>query len=110
MFESTLESIILGFSNFKLLIISTYSFIELTCKELEIELIWKGAGINIKAIDKKTNKIFIKINKNFFRPAEVNYLRGDFSKAKKKLKWKPSVTLQELIRIMVKFEFDGKIR
>ena len=85
-------------------------FIELTCKELEIELIWKGTGINIKAIDKKTNKIFIKINKNFFRPTEVNYLRGDFSKAQKKLKWKPTVTLQELIRIMVKFEFDGKIR
>lgn len=60
-------------------------------------------------------KKFVKIDKRFFRPLEVNYLRGDNSKIKKKLGWKPKITFEELVKIMIdedvrrwKLFLDGK--
>ena len=85
-------------------ICSVRKFIEMTCKELKIKLYWKGQGINIKGIDKETKKTIIRINKKYFRPTEVHYLRGSFNKARKKLKWKPTYNLKELIKLMIKFE------
>ena len=85
-------------------ICSVKKFIEMTCKELKINLYWKGQGINIKGIDKETKKTIIRINKKYFRPTEVHYLRGSFKKAKKKLKWKPNYSLKELIKHMIEFE------
>ena len=85
-------------------ICSVKKFIEMTCKELKINLYWKGQGINIKGIDKETKKTIIRINKKYFRPTEVHYLRGSFKKAKKKLKWEPKYNLKELIKNMIEFE------
>ena len=85
-------------------ICSVRKFIEMTCKELKIKLYWKGQGINIKGIDKETKKTIIRINKKYFRPTEVHYLRGSFNKARKKLKWKPTYSLKELVKLMIKFE------
>ena len=62
---------------------------------------WVGKGLNEKLINKDNNKTIIKINPKFFRPSEVNILIGDCSKAKKELKWKPKVNLNELIKIMI---------
>ena len=50
--------------------------------------------------------ISIQISKNFFRPSEVDYLKGDFSKARKLLKWKPGISTLELIDDMVQSELD----
>ncbi len=85
-------------------ICSVKKFIEMTCKELKINLYWKGQGINIKGIDKEAKKTIIRVNKKYFRPTEVHYLRGSFKKAKKKLKWKPNYSLKELIKHMIEFE------
>jgi GDPmannose 4,6-dehydratase len=85
-------------------ICSVKKFIEMTCKELKINLYWKGQGINIKGIDKETKKTIIRINKKYFRPTEVHYLRGSFKKAKKKLKWEPKYNLKDLIKNMIEFE------
>lgn len=49
---------------------------------------------------------YVKIDKKFFRPLDVNYLQGDYSKAKEKLKWKPKVKFDELVKIMVKKELN----
>ena len=54
-----------------------------------IDLIWKGKGINENGLDKKTGKIIIEIDPKYFRPAEVDILMGDYSKAKKQLGWEP---------------------
>ena len=65
-----------------------------------MKIIWKGKGLNEVGYDTITNKPIIKINKQFYRPTEVNYLRGDSSKAKKVLKWKPNYNLDSLIADM----------
>lgn len=76
-------------------------FVEETARLLDISLAWKGKGLKEKGIDKKTRKTIVEINPAFFRPAEVEILIGDYSKAKKKLGWKPKVTFKQLVKLMV---------
>ena len=82
----------------------TYSvreFVEKSCEYLNIEIIWKNKGIKEIGINKKTKKTIIKINKKFYRPAEVDYLIGDYTKIKKVTGWKPSVKFNQLVKMMV---------
>lgn len=74
-------------------------FIYLVAKELGIEIIWKGKGINEKGY--LNNKAIISVDKKYFRPAEVNSLLGDSSKARKELKWKPYYDIYSLTKEMV---------
>ena len=60
-------------------------------------------GINEKAYDQNNNCI-IECHQRYFRPAEVDTLQGDYSKAKKVLKWKPKKNLEDLINDMISFE------
>ena len=80
------------------------NFVNLTAKKLSLKLKWVGKGLNEKAIDLDTKKIIIDLDKKFLRPTEVDYLKGDFSKARKKLKWKPVITTNELIEDMIEEE------
>ena len=75
-------------------------FVNKSAKYLGIKIIWKGSGLNEIGYDKISNKKIVKINKQFYRPNEVNYLKGDPSKAKKILKWKPEYNLDRLIADM----------
>lgn len=77
-------------------------------KEVDIDIVWKGTGINEKGVDKKTNKILIEIDPEYFRPAEVDFLQGDSSKASKILKWKPKTKFEELVSLMVKFDLENE--
>ena len=79
-------------------------FIEKTFKHLNINIKWIGKGMNEKGINIKNNKILIKVNKKYFRPLEVNYLQGDYSKAQKILKWQPKTSLNQMIKIMLAHE------
>ena len=82
----------------------TYSikdFINKTVKILNLKTKWTGKGLNEKLLNTSNGKIIVKINPKFFRPAEVNILKGDASKAKKKLKWVPKTNLENLIKIMI---------
>ena len=81
-------------------------FIEKVCELLNIEIIWKNKGLEEIGINKKNNKIIVKVNKKFYRPAEVDFLLGDYSKAKKMLSWKPTHNLDQLIEIMVNAELN----
>ena len=78
-------------------------FVNLVCKELRIKIKWSGKGLNEKAVDEKGN-VIIKIDKNYFRPAEVDTLLGDASKARKILGWKPKMNIHDLIKDMIKNE------
>ncbi len=82
------------------------SFVNKAAKHFDFDLIWKGKGLNEKAFDKNSKKLIVKIDKNYFRPTEVNYLYGDSSKAKKILKWSPKTSINELIRIMCDYELS----
>ena len=81
-------------------------FINKCAKRLNIRLIWKYKGINEIGIDKSTNKTIIKIDKKYFRPGEVDFLKGNYSKAQKLLKWKPKYRSNDLINDMIKYELD----
>jgi len=78
-------------------------FVEMACNELNINIKWKGKGINEKAYDQNGNCI-IEIDKRYFRPLEVENLQGDYSKAKKILKWKPKRNISSLVKEMIKHE------
>ena len=86
---------------------SVKSFINLVAKKLKLNLEWKGQGINEVAIDKKNNKIVIDVNKKFFRPTEVEYLKGNYKKAKTLLKWKPKHNIETLIDDMINYEIKN---
>jgi len=77
-------------------------FVNYSFNELGIELKWSGEGINEKGIDKSTGKTLVEVDPKYFRPAEVELLIGDPTKAKEKLGWVPEVQLQELVSMMVK--------
>ena len=85
---------------------NTYSvkeFINLACRILKIKIIWRGKGFNEKAFINKVNKknLFISVDKKYFRPLDINYLRGDYSKAKKILKFKPHYNFRDLVEEML---------
>lgn len=80
---------------------SVREFVEECAKLLKIDLIWKGKGLKEIGIDKKTKRTIIRIDPRYFRPAEVDQLLGDASKARKELKWKPKTTFKQLVRIML---------
>jgi len=81
-------------------------FINIVARKLNIRLTWKGKGFKEKGIDKETGKIIIDVDKKHFRPTEVDFLRGDFSKAKRHLKWKPVISTNELIDDMIDHELS----
>ena len=77
------------------------NFIDLTVKYLKINAKWVGSGVDEKLINISNKKTIIKVNPIFFRPSEVNYLKGNFSKASRILKWKPKIDLKKLVKIMI---------
>lgn len=79
---------------------------EETGKLLDFNIIWTGKGLGEKGIDKKSGKVIIEIDPKYFRPAEVDFLVGDYSKAKTKLGWEPKTKFKELIKIMVEADFE----
>ena len=81
-------------------------FIDIVSNKLDISLKWKGKGINEKGIDKDSGKIIIDLNKKHFRPSEVDFLRGDFSKARNHLKWSPQISTDDLIDDMIREELS----
>jgi len=83
---------------------SVRKFVELAFREININITWEGKGILEKGIDKKTNRVLVEINEKHFRPAEVDLLIGDASKAKNILGWEPTVKFEELVKLMVKGE------
>ena len=82
-------------------------FAEVVANKIGINLKWIGKGLNERGIDKKTGKIIINIDEKYFRPSEVEFLRGNFSKARKYLKWKPGISTLELIDDMIKSELSN---
>jgi GDPmannose 4,6-dehydratase len=83
---------------------SVKQFVNFVSKKLGIKIIWNGSGINEKAIDVLTKKVIVECDKNYFRPLDVNTLLGDAKKARKILKWKPKIDINQLVDDMVTSE------
>lgn len=82
-------------------------FIEKSFGILDMPIEWQGSGVNECGINKKTGKTVIKIDPQYFRPAEVEQLLGNPSKAQNALGWKPEVTFEKLVEIMTKADWDA---
>jgi len=76
-------------------------FVSLAFKAAEIDIVFKGKGKDAVGFDSKTNKTILKINPKFYRPAEVDLLIGDPSRAKQNLGWQPKTSLEDLANLMV---------
>jgi len=80
---------------------SVREFTELAFSYVGINIKWVGEGINEKGIDKTTGETIIEVDPKYFRPTEVDFLIGDYSKAKKQLCWEPKIKFEKLVKIMV---------
>ena len=84
---------------------SVREFVELAYKELGIEIEWHGEGINEYGVDKHSGKTIVKVDPQYYRPAEVECLLGRAEKAKKKLNWQPKTSFNDLVKIMVEADY-----
>lgn len=80
---------------------SVREFVEAAFGEIGVEIKWRGNGVNEKGYDAKTSEIRVEVNPKYFRPAEVEFLWGDSTKARKELGWKPSVDFKGLVSMMM---------
>ena len=78
---------------------SVRDFVNIAANELGYKIIWKGKGKNEKGL--VDGKVIVKVDKNYFRPTEVETLLGDASKAKRKLGWEPKISFKKLVSEMV---------
>lgn len=81
-------------------------FAELAGAQLGINLAWVGEGVDEKGIDTSTGKTLVQVNPRFFRPAEVDLLLGDPSRAQNELGWERKVSFSQLVEMMVREDYD----
>ena len=87
---------------------SVRDFATLAFHHAGIELEWKDKGMNEKGIDKATGKVLVEVDPKYFRPADVEQLLGDPSKAKEKLGWNPRQTsFEELVKRMTEYDLKN---
>lgn len=77
-------------------------FVEMAFREAGIEIEWRGEGVEEKGYDAKSGRLLVDVDPRYFRPAEVELLWGDPSKAEKELGWQRKVSFPELVRMMVR--------
>jgi GDPmannose 4,6-dehydratase len=86
---------------------SVREFVELAFSHVGRKIEWRGEGVEEKAIDADTGQLLINIDRRYYRPTEIFHLRGDASKARKKLGWRPRRTFLELVREMVEADIEA---
>lgn len=83
-------------------------FVEAAGEELGMNISWRGEGLEEEGYNKKTGNTIIRVDEKYFRPAEVDILVGDCTKAQKKLGWKPKVTFDELAKLMAREDYRNE--
>jgi len=82
-------------------------FIETAFKVVGIDILWHGKGLEEVGIDKATDKVIVKVNKDFFRPLQSGVAQGDIAKARRVLGWKPKLSFNDLINEMMQEELKS---
>jgi GDPmannose 4,6-dehydratase len=80
--------------------------VNIAAKEIGFDILWIGNGVDEKGYDKDTKKQIISVDRRYYRPADVETLLGDCSKAKEKLGWEPKISFEEMIKEMVSFDLE----
>ncbi len=83
---------------------SVREFIELAFAHVDIPIVWNGSGTDEVGVNDQTGDILVKIDPVYFRPTEVQELRGDASKARKVLGWEPTTSFEQLVTEMMRFD------
>ena len=81
-------------------------FSELAFREIGIEIDWRGSGPDEKGVSRKDGRVLIEIDPRYYRPAEVELLIGDASKAKKHLGWEAKTRFADLVKLMARADFE----
>jgi GDPmannose 4,6-dehydratase len=76
-------------------------FVELAFAEVGRQIVWKGEGVQEEGIDARSGETLVAVDSKYFRPAEVDTLIGDASKARRVLDWEPTTRFADLVREMV---------
>jgi len=85
---------------------SVREFVDLAWSYLGKSIRWEGEGLNEKGYDSKTNDLIVEVDPRYFRPAEVETLLGDPTKAKENLGWKPKITFEEMVHEMMENDLN----
>ena len=83
-------------------------FLNRAAKKVGLKIKWVGKGIKEKAINLENKKVIVECRRRYFRPLEVDYLKGNASRAKKILKWSPKLSINDLIDEMINYELKIK--
>lgn len=87
---------------------SVREFVEKSFSYIGYDIAWEGKGVDEKGVNAKTGEVLVEIDPYYYRPTEVELLIGDPKKAKMQLGWEPKVTFEELVKIMMQADIDGK--
>jgi GDPmannose 4,6-dehydratase len=88
---------------------SVREFVNLAAEEIGMRLTWRGHGVDEKAVD-QSGRTVVAIDRHYFRPAEVDTLLGDSTKARTKLGWRPKTSFREMISEMVRTDLQAAER
>ena len=89
---------------------SIREFIEAACDELDLKIEWTGSGLDEMCASVTSGNAIVKINPEFYRPAEVDVLIGDSTKAREVLGWTPKINFRELVKRMVRGDCNVAVR
>ncbi|MDD9854848.1 MAG: GDP-mannose 4,6-dehydratase, partial [Gammaproteobacteria bacterium] len=78
---------------------SVREFLEAAAREMDMPITWQGSGLDEQGVA-PDGRVIVRVNERYFRPAEVDSLRGDAAKAREKLNWQPKVSFNELVSEM----------
>lgn len=85
---------------------SVREFVENAFKHVGIEIIWQGNGVAEQGIDRKTKKLIVAVDPEYFRPTEVDFSMGDATKAHNDLNWHPTIDFETLVSLMVEHDLN----
>lgn len=85
---------------------SVRDFVNAACAHIGIQIRWEGSGSDEKGCDSKTGKCIVGVDKRYYRPAEVETLLGDSTKAKLELGWAPKITFEQMVREMMESDLN----
>eukprot|EP00058_Branchiostoma_floridae_P013079 XP_002598567.1 hypothetical protein BRAFLDRAFT_118331 [Branchiostoma floridae] len=85
---------------------SVREFVVASFKHIGVDIIWEGTGLDEVGKDRTTGTVRVRVSKKYYRPAEVEFLQGDSTKARKTLGWKPSVSFEDLVAEMVDADIE----